>query len=482
MAEVVVVAVLVAAGAAAAYVAGVRSPALLAGSGLPLGCALYGSLSLLLAPLRPQVASVLAALALAAVAAAVAVLRREGARDAATLGSIVAVHAVLASALRLMSLVNVTPDSFSYLISASIIGRTGDLGLVDPTRLLERQWTLPALHSLAMLGDELYLRSLAPLLAVSGIVLLVWFAGRVLTLDMVPAGLGTAVVLLIAAFVISTNRFVYHAFYVNGHMLFAVLALVAVGATLLRIRGDSEVGAGSARALVAISAAGLVPLRPEAPVVALLLVAPFLVARTVPSPDRAIVAGAVGAATAWWSGLLWQRHLVEDLPVPTAVSGLTVVGVATLLFAGILPRLDRWSLETWLVPAHLLLWAALAAAAVRSPGVLAESTRATVENQLSEGLWGYSLIVLGALVVILLATRWWPAQYVVAFPLLSFVPLGALLALVREAGAYRVGPGDSLNRMLMHVLLVAALAVVAAAGSEPRWGGIRRGRQRTQAG
>ncbi|MGH8875367.1 MAG: hypothetical protein ACRDVM_08990, partial [Acidimicrobiia bacterium] len=87
-----------------------------------------------------------------------------------------------------------------------------------------------------------------------------------------------------------------------------------------------------------------------------------------------------------------------------------------------------------------------------------------------EGLWGFTWLVVGALGFAASAVVRLPFQTLWTTPLVGFGALFFFLPYVRE-GPYRAAPGDSGNRMLMHVLLVAVLYLVVAAGwnlsSEP---------------
>jgi hypothetical protein len=71
------------------------------------------------------------------------------------------------------------------------------------------------------------------------------------------------------------------------------------------------------------------------------------------------------------------------------------------------------------------------------------------------------LIVLSFLVVITLFTNRGAALVALRFPLTSFIPVFVLLAYLRDGG-YRVGEGDSLNRMLMQFVPLAVLYVGVA--------------------
>ena len=68
--------------------------------------------------------------------------------------------------------------------------------------------------------------------------------------------------------------------------------------------------------------------------------------------------------------------------------------------------------------------------------------------------------VLAGLVLAVLVLFRVPGQHYLRFPLTTFIPVAFLLAYLRE-GAYRVGYGDSLARMTMHVVPLAVLYVIA---------------------
>jgi hypothetical protein len=121
-----------------------------------------------------------------------------------------------------------------------------------------------------------------------------------------------------------------------------------------------------------------------------------------------------------------------------------------------------------LIVAEAALWIALALAAIGNPGKLLESVNATGHNLLlNEGKWGYSLVILGLFVLFCAAAVRGGELMFLRFPVTSFIPLAFLFAYVRGE-PYRIGAGDSLNRMWIHVVPLAVLFVIAAA-STLRW-------------
>ena len=120
------------------------------------------------------------------------------------------------------------------------------------------------------------------------------------------------------------------------------------------------------------------------------------------------------------------------------------------------------------------LWTAVGAYLLTDSGILMRSVRSTAENVLTHiGGWGSFLLLfgVGGLLALILLRR--EALLAIRFPLTGFIPLVILLAYLRE-GAYRVGPGDSLNRMWIHVLPLAILFVAISAANRPRLRGLGR--------
>ncbi len=63
-----------------------------------------------------------------------------------------------------------------------------------------------------------------------------------------------------------------------------------------------------------------------------------------------------------------------------------------------------------------------------------------------------------------------PGETTLRFPLTSFIPFAFLLAYLRGI-AFRVGDGDSLNRMWIQLIPIAVLYLIVAIGAgERRWG------------
>jgi hypothetical protein len=141
------------------------------------------------------------------------------------------------------------------------------------------------------------------------------------------------------------------------------------------------------------------------------------------------------------------------------LGALTILLIPLLRWRPLLARPGRVLLVT-----EVGLWLALLALAARQPQILYDSVDATVQNVIvGAGSWGASLVILAALVAGVTVYVKAPELVCLRFPVTTFVPLGFLFAYLRET-AYRVGDGDSLNRMFIHIVPLAVLYVVAAIG------------------
>ncbi|QOD93248.1 hypothetical protein [Chryseoglobus sp. 28M-23] len=374
---------------------------------------------------------------------------------------------VVAIAYRLVPLTNWSTDSLYYLEFARLLSddQLGDGFLGE---LEKRQLAVPAVHALAIqAGQGDVFRILGPLLAVS-LVALVWWFVSVRLRD--ALGVRAHVVGLAAGFaVITFNRVVFHIFYVNSHLMFATLLLAVVCLLWARTAGfDAGASPRATIAVPAILAPTLIVARPEGALVAL------IVAVALVSVDRRRCSSFFPLAVAvsiivWNSRLAWGA--LDDGITPSSSSVLMLaLGVTVGAIVGFLHLLPRRlvAMAPWLLEA--ILWVALLVLAVREPEVLLRSVAATGANLVAgEGGWGLSgpfmlAIVAGALLVFRRSD-----DLVLRITITSFVPLSLLLAYFRDS-AYRVGDGDSLNRMWMHVLaLCIVLVVERVALGELRW-------------
>lgn len=427
------------------------------------------ALVLVVAGGRTDPTMLLAPLLLAGVVAAFASARRATWSDLTVLAATPVVIAGLVRFFREAHLVSYHIDSFRYLTSASLLAQNAFHDVATLNLLTKRMLVAPALHALAHGHGESYLRAVTPLIAMAAVAALMWFivAGRLADRDAPPSRVSPWLAAALAAtLLVSINRFVWNAFYVNAHLTVGVAFLLVVGAGWLLARGRRP-DAPALVAIVCVALPTLVAGRPEGFLLAGIAVAPTLLAVTVPFAVRAGVLAAYGLSIVGWYG---HVRLIAGSGAPTEVTGPLLFGIVATLAVPLLawPALTRLA-QHLLLAAHVVLWLALGVLTVRNPDLLIRSLDATYRNVAQgAGSWGSSLVVLALLIAIVAFTNRDATLASVRFPLLASLPLLFLLAYLRGS-AYRVGDGDSLNRMLIQFVPLALLFLGAAVGSQ-RWG------------
>lgn len=472
--ETLAILVLLASGALVARTAGLSGfgiPAFGFAIGVAIHAGMVGLLALLSLPTAPWLG-----LALTPLGPAVWCLFhwRRGQDMSVPIPATLAVTAVviaLVGVLRSVNLVNLTPDSFRYLTTAGLL--TADkLHEANPFLLQSRLLGVPALHSLAGIGGETYLRSATPLLAIACVLMLAWLLRTGLA-SQVDAPRAELFVVLAAALLMTNNRFVFHAFYLNGHLALATWLLLIGGTSwLLLARQPNPPHGLHAQRLIALQVIvipAMVLMRPEAGLLTMIAILPLLLSRSVVKPLRFLPLAVLGASMLTWQGFLSIQYRVAEGRAPTSVDGLLVLGATLVLAAGVL----RQTGTDWLTsrtPALIEggLWLVVVTLIIRDPRIFTSSAYATMVNVLMAGGWGSSLLILAALVGGVLVLTAGPGRIALRFPLTMFIPFSLLLAYLRGS-PYRIGLGDSLNRSFLHIVPLALLFVASSAAST-RWG------------
>lgn len=360
---------------------------------------------------------------------------------------------------RWFTFVKVTPDSHHYLAGGAALA-DGHTGLASVT--VKRGVAQQALHAPGFnLGAE-------GLQAV-GVVVLVATVALLAGLLLRSAGrMGIATTALVCLIAVASPQLRVFAAYVNSHMLVAGF-LVAFAVLLAAKTSRDE--RSLLPAVIALTGA-IVLSRAEGPLLVGLLLLGTL---AVPS-QRFRWSGAwraLGVIVLAWFGLL---QLGQPGLSPAFVL-LAVTGVIALLAPDVLKRLPPKLLQRIPLAAGIVLWAITTALLVTSVLGL---TRVTFVDAAREnlgrgaGLWGtagFSLLLL-AVVVIALGGDRDPMLAPGRWLLIGFVPVTMLAKMGDRAqgadatwadllgGGGRVGWGDSVNRMWMHVALVVLLLAV----------------------
>ncbi len=369
------------------------------------------------------------------------------------LGTLITVLVVVVIT-RVLHYTRLTPDSLRYLLASNNLHLPDALAEIHPSDLHVRNLGVPALQALSELTDRRYLASIGPLFGVHGFAIFLHVAAR-MTSRLESRSrlllLGSALMFLAVS-----NRLLYDFFYLNTHIYLAVYLLIAAAGiwAAAESRSGWAVPAGLALAVTLL-------FRPEAPlVVALFMVVAgaHLSVRT----TRLWVGGPPLVVVGVWYGTLSTRVPGGDviaLDAPIFGGVVAIVGAGAVLAAAGFPRLSPIVSR-----ADLLLVGAMTISGVvfvaTDPELYLETLEATTQNLiLFEGHWGFTWPAIVALVAVALARVREPPARLWAIPVVGYGLLWWLLPFMRD-GPWRVGAGDSGNRILAHILLVAVAYLV----------------------
>jgi hypothetical protein len=384
------------------------------------------------------------------------------------LPALFAVLIFLLSALALRNIVSVTPDSFAYIVIGSLL-ESGNLSEASPLILLRRLIAVPLIHAPANLIGNFYLRSVTPLLALSTLICLAWLSYEGLRITVNDQRIIRLFSLLAVLLLVTNNRFVFNAFYINGHIMTALFLLLLVGSSWLMIR-NAEVPMHSLVMLQILSIPVLTVVRPETSLLAGIALMPILISERIHWKKRAILLAVLGISVIAWQGFLWVKYSGSGESVPFSVmamfgfGGIAILAIPALAWRRVEKLLGC---STGILEAGL--WLAVVVMGYIYPGPLYRSIQATIENIfLDAGGWGISLVLLFAITTVILLITDLPDRLVLRFPLTTFIPFSFLLIYLRE-GVFRVGHGDSFNRMLLHILPLAVLLIILSISSGRRY-------------
>jgi hypothetical protein len=268
----------------------------------------------------------------------------------------------------------------------------------------------------------------------------------------------------LAILLLATNhRYVFNSFYVNGHLLLSsqILVIVACG-WLLNTNGLKSSQTMLIQLQTLVIPAAIIT-RPEATLVILLVLLPTLLLDKLSWKLRAIPLVVAGLSTILWQSFIAVQYIARGQQVPVEVIGFLLVASVAIVSIKLLNI--RWlknRARQILISIELGLWAVFAAFSIASPSIASRSLRSIYHNVvLGEGLWGLSLVVLGYFALVLMLLTRDKSLISLRFPITAFLPLMLIIAYLID-GAYRVGAGDSFNRMLLHILPLLVLYIVVA--------------------
>lgn len=293
-----------------------------------------------------------------------------------------------------------------------------------------------------------------------------WLQARCLRVLGTPARLSAALSVLTIAFVATTYFMLFNVFYIHNSLLSMVY--LSVGVVSLWMFFASRQTAWLLPGTICLICVAL--LRIEAPLVGLIFAAILVAGRDVSYRARLLVAVSYSAALLVWYGVLLSI-IGKGTEILTPHRAYVIMA-AIAAFAAVTAA-SRWShvarLMRW-VPMTVLvtLSAAVAASAIAKPEHTSKSIQALFRNLVETGNWGHAWGIIGVGLLIALALPRLPHGQLFSIGLPSYAFMIVGMGMFRVP--YRIGWGDSGNRMLTHivplvVLFLAMKAGQAAAGS-----------------
>jgi hypothetical protein len=321
---------------------------------------------------------------------------------------------------------------------------------------------LPMVSAFAVSMGEIYFKSLQPLMAASGVVLLQVLGRRALAPPGMPMSARAIWLPALAAIALATTIFyVECVLQVKNHGAYALHMLVACAA--LYFAASERITRWFVLALVFV--APLVLVRHETGIAALAI---LVVAVAIPNvPLRTRLLGVGGVAVAWgfsYLYLLGATTYFDGFVRALVYKKLIWIGAPPGIFGVLLLVAAAWrraASAIWLeravaaLPMAMIatLIAVLAGHATVKPDVVAGSLRGAVAifADPSLGATGYGVAVVALFLLAPFAAPRVPAAWIILVPSVAYLIVLALTD-VHLDGFPHWGPGASLTRMMSHVL------------------------------
>jgi hypothetical protein len=377
-----------------------------------------------------------------------------GALIAASLTALVSVVALNLHTTRF------TTDSFGYLMSASALDQTGGLDGIDNLRLVKQQAAVPLIQAIGWASGTVYSPVLSPLFGATTLAAIGWLATRSMRRDKVKMTWQIGLLASAGALLMTTNRFVFNLTYINGHMLLAMMLLVGVGLVWLGVvEGEHRFFYVSS---LAFAAAAIT--RAESLIVVALFLIPFLSTQQLALRDRLVVTMPVSILAFTWFGVVLPPHAREAGLSLSHLIGNVAIAALLAVFASIagVRGLRRFvPLVPWLAVAGTLL--ILAIYVQSDPSLFLTSVNAMAANAAFWGFWGFFWFIVPTLLIAAILSSNVDEDHLWTFGLSGFflfIPVAGYL----RGSAFRIGGGDSANRMLLHIVPMVILFILVAAG------------------
>jgi hypothetical protein len=368
------------------------------------------------------------------------------------------IWAALAAIFSSFNASNFSPDSFQITLTGRLFGLGG---LTEPVweGMAARSLFHPFAHAHGSLVGLDYLYAHHPMIGVGLLTSLTGLMYAGLQRLQVSRGRSLTVSALAAVALTSTYVFAWHFFYVHANFGAGAYLMLFAAAFWF---GEVESDAGWL-VVAAVAMVGLALQRFETNLVAALFFG-LLTARTRFTPqDIARSFGPAVAAICIWLALVAINGESRFLNRPKAfVMGAVLIAAYAYVRSGWWPRL-RQAVPP-LVVVVLVLGLAWAFATRPAQMLLAVENLYRNVFTLEWISWGLTPWVLTALAILAWRAPRLPADTGFAYGIPAFV-LFVLLIVRMRSGAYRLGWGDSGNRMMVHVLAVALFYVAMRLGA-----------------
>lgn len=355
-------------------------------------------------------------------------------------------------------------DTMEYLSVSALLADNHYSDAVTSDEIDKRLLAVSVLHAPARLTGDYYLASITPLIAMATLGIMVWLV-VIQAAPIVGRWRAWSLAILGALALVTMNRFMFHAVYLNGHLLTAFGVLVTAGAAWLLVSRSEALGSAPL-ALAVAGAALLVFTRAEGPFLAAAALLPLAASRRVDRSTAAVAVGGFGLTmTAWYS-----FATVVKLGLGVSVGPSLVMVGAGAAFVVLALVVWRTTASTWMryLPAayEMGMVGVLLGLTVRDPGLLARSVWAAYVLGFSwVGTWGVVLVPLLALVAVAAFAGFGGPWTALRAPVTMFLPVAFVLAYARGS-SYRLSDADSLNRMFIEVApLAITYVLVVSIGS-----------------
>ena len=373
-----------------------------------------------------------------------------------------------------LNLVKFHYDSYLYLLTGRYIANN-DIGNIISLYAQKRFGSAAIIHSSAESFDRLYLRSITPLLSLTTLSLFPYFLYHGFK-EKITAHKARLIIGLVSSLgvvlLVTNHSYLFHSFYINGHMIFASLMLVFIGAGWL-IASEADIG-DNGKALIILQALAVIVMiatRPEGALVVGVAMLPQVLSKHLTDVHKRLILYSFGVGVLLTQAFLVKISVAQNSFDPASLLepqrlGFIILGLGSIFSAKLLfSKFAMKNSERLLWLTEFGLWALLGLYYLRGGKAtiaIRKALNAFYENfVLGKGDWdalivGLTLLTLAALVVKSISQR-----QILRFPVTAFIPLSLIIGVLR-GGGYRVGNGDSFNRAILHLVPAATLFILVA--------------------